>query len=280
VLLSELWTCYESDKRIEGYSPYTLKGYKIQSNLLIRHLGDVDIESIDFPKLKSYLAKDAERLKPASLGHRVRFMKSLFRYALDEGFISRNPASKLKEPKQGNRVPKAMSEESIEMLREGCESALEHALVEFIFTTGCRVGEVYKLNRNSLDWENRSVIVNGKGDKEREVYFTIKCQIWLKKYLRERKDTDIALFVTERNPKRRMSIAQIRRVLKRIAKRAGIEGTVYPHLLRHTYATHLLNNGAPLEVIQSFLGHSKLDTTRLYAHMSGQLRLQQYRKYF
>jgi integrase/recombinase XerD len=277
--LSELWSCYHSDKRIEGFSPYTLKGYGIQSNLLIRHLGDVDVEEITLPHLKEYLAKDAERLKPSSLGHRVRYLKSLFKYAHDEGFIQRNASSKLKEPKQGNRIPKAMTEEDVETLREACQSTLEHALIEFIFSTGCRLGEVVQLNRNAIDWENRSVIVRGKGDKEREVYFTVKCHIWMKKYLKERKDTDIALFVTERDP-HRMGKAQVRYIVKRVAKRAGIEGTVYPHKLRHTYATHLLNNGAPLEVIQSFLGHTKMETTRLYTHLSGQKRQELYRKYF
>lgn len=279
MLLSELWSLYESDKRVEGYSLHTLKAYRIQCNVMIRFLGDVVIESIDFAKLKQFLAKDAEMLKPASLGHRVRFLKSLFRYATDEGLVLKNPASKLKEPKQGNRIPKAMTEEDIETLREGCTTALEHALVEFLYGTGCRVGEIVTLNRNSIDWENRSVIVRGKGDKEREVYFGVKCQIWLKKYLRQRKDTDIALFVT-RNAPHRMGIAQVRCILKKIAKRAGIETVIYPHKLRHTYATHLLNNGAPLEVIQSLLGHSKLETTRLYAHLSGQIRQEQYRKYF
>lgn len=277
--LSDLWTRYESDKRIEGYSPHTLKSYAIQARLLVRYFGDVDVTTITLGDLKAYLAKDAVRLKPASLGHRVRFLKSLFRWAADEGICYPNPAAKLKEPKQGTRLPKAMNEEEIETLRVACRSSLEHALVEVLFTTGCRIGEIYQLNRSSIDWESRSIIVRGKGDKEREVYFNVKCAIWLRKYLRERDDHDPALFVTERAP-RRMSIAQMRYVLKRIAKRAGLEVNVYPHKLRHSYATHLLNNGAPIEAIQSFLGHEKAETTRIYAHLSGERRRELYRKYF
>jgi len=146
------------------------------------------------------------------------------------------------EPKTGIRLPKALTEEDIELLREGCTSPLEHALVEFLYTTGCRIGEVAKLNRNAIDWETRSLYVRGKGDKEREVYFNIKCCIWLKRYLRGRKDTDMALFVTERTP-HRMGIAEIRYIIKRVARRSGVGTIVYPHKLRHSYATHLLNNG-------------------------------------
>lgn len=277
--LSELWSAYLADKRLLGYSAYTLKAYRLQLNLMVRVLGDVPIESLNTNHLKGYLARDAERLKPSSLGHRVRFIKSIFRYAQDEGFIVGNAAAKLREPKQGSRIPKAMSEEDVEMLREACVSPMEHAIVEFLFTTGCRIGEAVGLNRNSVVWESRSVIVRGKGDKEREVYFNTKCQIWLRRYLRERNDTDMALFVTERKP-HRMSIAQMRYVIKRVARRAGVHTNVYPHKLRHTYATQLLNNGAPLEVIQSLLGHTKLETTKLYANLSGQLRQELYRKYF
>lgn len=277
--LSEAWKAYEADKRIEGYSPHTIKAYVIQCRLLIRFLGDLDVQEITLEQLKSHLAKDAERLKPSSLGHRIRFLKSLFRWALDEGYISRNPASKLKEPKQGARIPKAMNDEDIEALRVACSMSLEHVIIDLLYTTGCRIGEIVTLNRNSINWEGRSIIVRGKGDKEREVYFSIQCAIWLKRYLREREDSDTALIVTERAP-RRMPIPQLRYVVKRIAKRAEIEVNVYPHKLRHSYAMHLLNNGAPLEVIQSFMGHAKMDTTRIYAQLSGERRRELYKKYF
>lgn len=279
MLLSEAWVQYESDKRLEGYSPHTLKAYKIQLNLLVRRIGDIEIELVTLEQLKSHLAADAVRLKPSSIGHRVRFTKSLFRWATDEGHIPRNPAAKLKEPKQGHRIPKALNEEDIEMLREACRGPLEHALVEILYTTGCRIGEIATLTRNSIGWEDRSIIVRGKGDKDREVYFNVKCGIWIKQYLKSRKDTDTALFVTERAP-RRMQIPQIRYVIKRIARRAGITANVYPHKLRHSYATHLMNNGAPLEAIQTLLGHAKMDTTRIYAHLSGERRREIYRKYF
>lgn len=277
--MSEAWELYKADKQIEGYSPVTLKGYRIQHNLLVRYFGDVELDEITLAGLKQYLAEVGSHLKASSLGHRIRFLRAFFRWACEEGYCQANPARKLREPKLGPHVPKALSEEDTVLLQEGCDSPFEHALIEFIYSTGCRIGEVYRLNKNAINWEQRSCVVLGKGNKEREVFFSIKAAIWLKKYLSGRKDSDVALFVTQRAP-HRMSISQLRYTIKRVASHSEVTANVYPHKLRHSYATHLLNNGAPLEGIQTLLGHSKLETTRLYANLSGPRRKEIYRKYF
>mgnify|MGYP001363694348 CR=1 FL=1 len=279
MLLSDAAKAYEADKKIEGFSAQTLNAYRLQAKLLINHFGNINMNNITTLKLKDYLAESSNNLKPSSLSHRIRFIRSLFRWSHEEGIIELNPASKIKEPKVGKRIPKFLTEREIEYLRDACITPIEKALFEFMFSTGCRIGEIVSLDRNSINWGNQSAIVLGKGDKEREVYFNVRCDIWLKKYLDTRDDNDPAIFVTERSP-HRMSIAQMRYIIKRISKRAGINKTIHPHQLRHSYATHLLNNGAPLEVIQSLLGHEKSETTRIYAQLSGRLRQEFYRKYF
>ncbi|MDQ1002094.1 site-specific recombinase XerD [Neobacillus niacini] len=147
--------------------------------------------------------------QPSSLAHRIRFIISIFRWSHEEGHITIYQAAKIKEPKQGKRVPKFLTAREIEHLREACFTPLEKALFEFMFSTGCRIGEIVSLDKNRINWSNRSVIVLGKGDKEREVYFNIRCEIWLKRYLDLRQDKDPAIFVTERYP-HRMSIGQMR----------------------------------------------------------------------
>jgi integrase/recombinase XerD len=279
LLLSEAWNTYEANKRIEGFSPYTLKAYGIQAKLLNRYFNDANIITLNTQNLKDFLSNTGKNLKPSSLAHRIRFMKSLFRWCHEEGHISLNPAAKIKEPKSGKRIPKFLTEKEIELLREACISPMEKALFEFMFSTGCRIGEIVSLDSKCINWSNRSVIVRGKGDKEREVYFNIRAEIWLKRYIDTRLDKDPALFVTERQP-HRMGIAQMRYVIKRISARADIHKEIHPHQLRHSYATHLLNNGAPVEVIQSLLGHEKSETTRIYAQLSGRLRQEFYQKYF
>jgi integrase/recombinase XerD len=279
MLLSKEWENYEFDKRIEGYSPHTIKAYKVQLYLLIRYFKDIDIKTLTTEDLKQYLISTGDHLKPASLAHRIRFLKSLLRWAYEEGYLNNNPAVKIKEPKLGQRIPKFLTDHEIELLREACYSPFENALFEFMFSTGCRIGEVAMLNKGHIDWSNRSAIVRGKGDKEREVYFNTRSDIWLKRYLDDRQDRDSALFVTERCP-HRISTAQIRYIIKRISKRAAFNKNIHPHQFRHTFATHLLNNGAPLEVIQTLLGHEKSETTRVYAHLSGKLKQDFYNKYF
>lgn len=120
----------------------------------------------------------------------------------------------MKEPKLGKRIPKYLSKLEIEHLREACQTTMENALFEFMYSTGCRIGEVVKLNREDIDFRFNSVIVLGKGDKEREVYFNTRCSIWLKRYLDERSDEDSCLFITVRRPKRRMSIDNLRYIIK------------------------------------------------------------------
>ncbi|ETT83959.1 tyrosine-type recombinase/integrase [Viridibacillus sp. FSL R5-0477] len=279
MLLSKAWEAFESDKRIEGFSPQTLKAYRLQASLLIKYFKDIEITNIETNLLKEYLSVSGKHLKPSSLSHRIRFMKSLFRWSHEEGYLQMNPASKIKEPKVGKRIPKYLSEKEIELLREACHTEMEKAMFEFMFSTGCRIGEIVSLEKNDINWSNRSAIVRGKGDKEREVYFNIRSEIWLKRYIDTRNDTDPAIFVTERHP-HRMSVAQMRYIIKRISNRARINKEIHPHQLRHSYATHLLNNGAPIEVIQSLMGHEKSETTRIYAQLSGRHRKEFYQRYF
>jgi site-specific recombinase XerD len=281
--LSEVYKLYEADKKIIGFSPYTFKAYKIQMDLMIRHFGDTDIESLSLADLKIYLAKDADRLKPSSIGHRIRFIRSIFRYAHEEGYISTFTAAKIKEPKEGKRIPKFIVEEDIERLRDAATGAREKALICLLYATGCRVGEVHRMNRSDINWENRSIVVLGKGDKQREVYFDTKTYLWLKEYLATREDDCESLFVSERKVQgeyRRSEIHQLRYTVKRVAKRSKVDVNVYPHRFRHSFATHLMDRGAPLEVISDLCGHEKVETTKIYAALSGDRRREQYRKYF
>jgi site-specific recombinase XerD len=278
--LTDLWRLYEADKRILGFSPHTLKAYSLQLKVLIREIGDLEIDEVSLTLLKDYLAKQSEHLKPSSLGHRIRFIRSLFRFSFEEGHLSRNPALKLKEPKMDKRIPKFLIEEDVIQLKISCKTPRERALLEFLYCTGCRIGEVHKLNVEDINWESFSAIVNGIGSKQREVYFTTECKIWLKRYVDNRSDNCRALFVTECFPIRRMLISTIRYALKKLAKHGEVTVNVYPHRFRHTYACKLLDNGVPLEFIQGMLGHEKASTTQIYAQLRGERRRELYRRHF
>ena len=172
MLLSKAWTLFEADKRIEGFSPQTLKAYRLQSFLLIGYFKDIEMELLDTSQLKEYLVISGQTLKTSPSCTSYRFMKSFFRWSHEEGYLSKNPTSKIKEPKVGKRIPKYLTELEIEHLRGSCHSAMEKVIFEFMFSTGCRIGEIVALEKNHINWSNQSAIVRGKGDKEREVYFT------------------------------------------------------------------------------------------------------------
>ena len=279
---------YLEAKRLDGYSPRTLYSYRLQLQHLAARLGnDLPVDEIRLEHLRAYLS-GFTHLKTSSLANRVRVVKVFFKWLHEEETLLRNPAVKLKEPRLPHRIPKALSIEEVELLRDACASLREHALIEFFFATGCRVGEVYGLNQNGLDWTRRSTIVLGKGNKEREVYFGAKAALWLRRYLNGRGDSSTALFVTDRRrvqkdgslSRQRMSISQMQRIFKRVAARCGLATRVTPHVLRHTLATLLLNQDAPIAAVQSILGHASPTTTQLYVHLSGESRQMLYRRHF
>ena len=276
--LSEASERYLATRTQEGYSPHTIRAYRLQHQILIRDMGDVELALVTLDLLRAHVAH-LSHLKSSSLGHKIRAIKGLFRWVEDEGLHVPSPVRKLKEPKLGQRVPKALTMDELKWLRDACRTTLEHAVIEFFFSTGCRVGEAARLNRRDVDWQRGSVVVVGKGNKEREVYLGSKARIWLTRYFTERQDADPAVWVTERSP-HRLSIHGLQGVFKRVAERCGLAEKVHPHTMRHTLATTLLNQGAPLVAVQSILGHEKPETTQLYAALSGKTRHQDYQRCF
>lgn len=285
MLLSEAWKLYEKDKKYLGYSPNTLEAYGLYHRLLIRECGDLKIDDLTYEVMKEYIYGLTDRLKPSSLSIRARHLRSFLGWAHEEGHVPVNESAKLKAPRTPLEPPKPLTMYEIETIRDACETTFERSFFEFLYATGCRIGEVYKMNKDDINWRDRSVIVDGKGNKRRTVYFNLKCEIWLGKYLDERTDNQEALFVTERsyrkndNQPRRISRDGFRWTLKRIAKRAGITKSIYPHNLRHSFAMNLLENGAPMEAIQDFLGHTNIEHTKVYAQLTTEMKKNIYDKY-
>lgn len=278
--LLEASTRYLQAKRVEGFSPVTLAAYALQHQLLARAIGDVPLEAITTQVLRDYLEATAQRVKPVTVGNRIRCLRGFFAWLADEEIVDRNPCAKIREPKEGLRVPRAISEEQLEIMREACRTFREHALVEFFFATGCRLNEVAQLDRTDLDLANRRAVVHGKGDRDREVYWGHKASIHLRRWLDSRRDDCPALFATVHRPYGRAARGTLYHEIKKVARRCGLEKAVSPHRLRHTLATSLLNHGADIMVVQSLLGHAKPETTLRYVSLSGTRRRAMYDRYF
>lgn len=267
---------YLSSKKLEGLSATTLSNYNRDLKLFANEVKkrSEDISSAD---IRVYLAK-FEHLKMSSVSTKLSVLKSFFGWLTNEEILLRDPTAKLKPPKQEKRIPKALTIEELEMLREGCQSNRQRAFVEVLYATGCRLSEVHDLNISDIDHQAMSARVIGKGNKERVVYFSFRAMYHLKKYINSRTDDDPSLFVTERKPYRRLSKRAIQREVDKIAKQANVKN-VSPHVLRHTFATLTLNNGAELAAVQALLGHESPETTMIYAKLTEDKKHEAYKKY-
>lgn len=275
--LKEKIVLFLSSKKLEGLSPITLDSYNIELRVFSEHVKK-RTQDITTSDIRVYLG-EFDNLKVSSISRKLSVLKSFFGWLTAEEFIQRDPTKKIKPPRKEKRLPKALSIEELEMLREGCETKRQRAFIEVMYASGCRLSEVQQLNKNDIDNRLMSTKVIGKGNKEREVYLSFKAMYHLKKYLQSRDDDCEALFVTERKPYRRLSNSGIQREIGKIAKQAGLEKNVHPHILRHTFATLLLNNGAELAAVQALLGHENASTTQIYAQLSEEKKHEQHKKY-
>lgn len=256
-------------KRIDGLSPKTLLSYKDVLRLFAERVNK-PVEIISTDDLRRYIAylSDERHLANTSVQTHISTLRSFFSWLTDEDIIDRSPMRKIRSlriDRISSRRP--LTGEQLEILRDGCQSYKEKALVEFLVSTGCRLGEVVGLQVDNIDWQNRRVIVTGKGNKRREVYFSIRAKLMLEKYIAIRHG-GAALFSSDRFPYDAMGPRSIQKTLAGIGKRINSTRSVHPHLLRHTFATTALNSGMDITTIQHLLGHSDLQTTLIYAEIS------------
>jgi integrase len=181
-----------------------------------------------------------------------------------ESLILKSPVRRIRKLKVGKVVKETYSDESMEILRDCCESPRDLAIIDLLSSTGMRVSELIRLNRNDIDFINRECIVFGKGDKERSVYFDAKTKLHIQNYLAKRTDNNPALFVSLFKPYNRLQINGIEIRLRNLGKLLNIP-KVHPHKFRRTLATRAIDKGMPIEQVQHLLGHQKIDTTLQYA---------------
>lgn len=186
---------------------------------------------------------------------------------------------KIKTPKIEKRVREALTKEEFETLRTGAKTLRQKALLELLYSTGCRLEEVENMKKSDIDWQRLQLNVIGKGNKERTVFINATCLVHLRKYLMSRLDDNEALFVTERAPLKYLGRRAIQREIDKIMHQSGLEKNVYPHLIRHTFATHKINAGMSLNVLQEIMGHDSPDTTLVYASIDNSTVEHEYRKY-
>lgn len=271
---------YLGAKRIDGLSPRTLANYKYTLDMFSDRVNK-SVSKITADDIRGYISylSEARGLRETSLQTHISVLRAFFSWLLMEERIKKNPMLKIRSLKLDKKnARQALSVEELERLRDACKGYREKALVEFLVSTGCRLSEVAQLNVADLDFNNRSVTVTGKGNKERPVYFSIRARLMLQEYIKERKGGE-GLFVSSKTPYLPLKPRAIQRIIHGLSVRAGLDARVHPHLLRHTFATHALNSGMDVTAIQQLLGHENISTTQIYAAMNEDVIRHQYNKY-
>ena len=266
-------------KKLEGCSQQTIRLYSYELKKLSNSFKDSHIHILPTESLRKYLAEIQYKghCGSVTLDNIRRILSSFYGWLETEDYIVKNPMKRIHRVKPPKTVKKAFSEEEMQQLKS-CTEGRNRAIIEFLYATGIRVGELVALNRDNVNLSERTCIVTGKGNIQREVYFSIEAKVILEKYLRSRRDTNQALFVTERQD-RRLGISGIETIMRKIGMVSGIEN-VHPHRFRRTMATHALCRGMHIEEVQKLLGHVRIDTTLRYSIVDQQNVKVAYKKIF
>lgn len=262
---AELLEMFISAKRVEGCSEKTLKYYKATLVRLFDVM-DMHVTHMKTDDLRNYLSdyQQTSQCTKANIDNIRRILSSFFAWLEDENYIIKSPVRRIHKIKSSKVVKETYSDESMEIIRDQCGCLRDLALIDLLASTGMRVGELVRLNRDDIDFENRECVVFGKGSKERPVYFDARTKIHLKNYLDSRIDDEDALFVSLLFPHKRLEISGVEIRLRELGRKLGIT-KVHPHKFRRTLATRAIDKGMPIEQVQRLLGHAKIDTTMQYA---------------
>ena len=252
-------------KRIEGCSERTLNYYETTIKTMIDKLSK-KVNSIETEDLRNYLSEYQAKnnCSKVTIDNVRRILSSFFAWLEDEDYIMKSPVRRIHKVKATQTVKETYTDEELEEMRDACVEIRDLAMVDFLASTGVRVGELVNLDRVDVDMQERSCVVLGKGGKEREVYFDARTKIHLQNYLNSRTDNNSALFVSLLRPYDRLKISGVEIRLRELGKRINIK-KIHPHKFRRTMATKAIDKGMPIEQVQVLLGHRKIDTTLQYA---------------
>lgn len=271
----------------KGLSKNTALAYRTDLNTYLKFLEEKNInyETISHLEITDflwYLKKDLG-FKPRSTYRMIESIRQFYKFLIAENVIKADPTVNLTGNKLPDDLPDILTNDEVTRLLNSVSgsdnlSIRNRAMLEILYATGLRVSELISLKFSNIDVEECFVKIFGKGNKERLVPFGQKAQLYLKRYLRVRKNTKSEfIFLTRLN--KPISRIEFWRQLKQIAIKAGIMKNITPHTLRHSFATHLLTGGADIRFVQEMLGHSSISTTQIYTHVSQERLKEQHKKF-
>jgi len=275
----KLLELFISAKRIEGCSEKSLKYYRMVIENMFTSL-NLAVRDISTSDLRTYLAhyQRVRKSSKVTIDNMRRIFSSFFSWLEDEDFILKSPVRRIRKIKTDKTIKETFSDEGLELLRDTCHEIRDLAMIDLLASTGMRVGELVRLNREDINFYERECLVFGKGNSERIVYFDARTKIHLINYLDNRQDDNPALFVSLSFPYNRLLIGGVETRLRQIGEKADLN-KVHPHKFRRTLATRAIDKGMPIEQVQHLLGHVKIDTTMHYAMVNQANVKNSHRKY-
>ncbi len=256
-----------------NYSELTIKSYQLD---LTDFFGYIESKKINYLTITNHDVRgylkylDSCNLKNSTISRRISTLRTFYNYLVDENIVENNVFHNVKNPKLEKKLPNYLNYNEMEELLESIdisttEGLEKRLLIEMFYSTGCRVSEMINVKISDIDFTNKTIRIMGKGSKERIVYFGDYASKYLDNYLSKVKCNKY-LFTNKKGEK--LTVNEVEQIVKDIMKHISIKTHVTPHTLRHTFATHLLNNGADIKTVQELLGHANLSTTGIYTHVS------------
>ena len=252
-------------KKIEGCSERTIQYYHVTIKKMLDTVPQ-PVRKITTEDMRAYLSEyqKMNNCSKVTVDNVRRNISSFFSWLEEENHILKSPMKRIHKIKTNQQVKAIITDEDIEKLRDNCSCMRDLSMIDLLYSTGIRVGELVNLNIADINFEDRECVVFGKGGKERKVYFDAKAKLHLQAYLNSRSDYNPALFVTLDAPHDRLKISGVEIRMRELGRSINLN-KIHPHKFRRTMATRAIDKGMPIEQVQKILGHSQIDTTMRYA---------------
>lgn len=262
-------------ENIRNYSHNTIVNYSSDLEEYNKYLKNkkIDILSVTYKEVKEYLSYLYDKkYSKSSLSRKISTLRSFYKYLYNESLIDKNPYIFVSLPKKEKKLPRYVNYEDLDLIfnipdLNTTYGIRDRLILELLYGTGIRVSELCNIKLKDIDLKNKTIRIIGKGDKERIVLYGEYCSEILSKYLNVRENEEYLILS---NNNKKINVSTVQKILKDILKQASIKKNITPHVFRHTFATHLLNEGCDILTVKELLGHSSLDTTQIYTHVSNE----------
>lgn len=263
-------------KKMKGLSEGTLYGYEKFLTVFLYWCNGRDLNEFKDTDALVFLAwyEQTHKISKRTLNNKRVILYTFFTFLHDTGKIAKNPMVTVDKIKYLEEIRSPLNDEELERIRMTPMNDREQALIEFLYATGCRISEVSKVKVSDIDFDRRTLVVTGKGNKQRRVYLNARAKICVMKYIENRGFEAEGLFVSDRSPHRNLSKGSLEKIVREVGERSGLGIRIFPHLFRHTFATDMYDKTENLADVQKLLGHESANTTMIYAKIS-QTRLQE-----